>query len=357
MKTGTSFFLPERVCSFHTNAMELAAFDDDGNVLLCRRYYSVGGGFIVFGDKHNPDLPVEPAAVTKGAARQIPYPYSTAEELVCQAETHLLSIDEVVRANERVERTDEEINQALDGIWQAMHDCIERGLSTEGTMPGSFVVERRAVTFARRVQTRSIEEDPLRILDWVNAWAFAVGEENACGGRVVTSPTNGAAGVIPAVLCCYAKCIPEASQEGIRKFLLTAGAIGLLYKKNASISGAEVGCQGEVGVACSMAAGAYAAVRGATPRQVENAAEIGMEHCLGLTCDPVAGQVQIPCIERNVVAAVKAINAARLALSGDGGHVVSLDIVMQTMYETGRDMMSKYRETGRSGLAVNLEQC
>ena len=238
-----------------------------------------------------------------------------------------------------------------------MDDCINRGLKADGLMPGPFGVKRRAKWLAERLAKNNIAADPLSALDWINAWAFAVGEENACGGRVVTSPTNGAAGVIPAVLRYYRTFIVASSEEGVREFLLTAGAIGLLYKTNASISGAEVGCQGEVGVACSMAAGALAAVLGANPRQVENAAEIGMEHCLGLTCDPVAGQVQIPCIERNAVAAVKAVNAARLALAGDGSHIVSLDAVMQTMYQTGRDMQSKYRETSRGGLAVNLVQC
>ena len=238
-----------------------------------------------------------------------------------------------------------------------MDDCINRGLQADGLMPGAFGVKRRAKRLAVRLAKNNIAADPLSALDWINAWAFAVGEENACGGRVVTSPTNGAAGVIPAVLRYYRTFIVGSSEEGVREFLLTAGAIGLLYKTNASISGAEVGCQGEVGVACSMAAGALAAVLGANPRQVENAAEIGMEHCLGLTCDPVAGQVQIPCIERNAVAAVKAVNAARLALAGDGSHIVSLDAVMQTMYQTGCDMQSKYRETSRGGLAVNLVQC
>ena len=325
-------FTADKVCAFHTNAMDLTALASDGKKLLSRRYYSVGGGFIVAGSEQNPDIPNEPSAVSR-------------------------SIAQIARANERVQYSDEEINRQLDTVAQAMDDCINRGLKADGLMPGPFGVKRRAKWLAERLAKNNIAADPLSALDWINAWAFAVGEENACGGRVVTSPTNGAAGVIPAVLRYYRTFIVASSEEGVREFLLTAGAIGLLYKTNASISGAEVGCQGEVGVACSMAAGALAAVLGANPRQVENAAEIGMEHCLGLTCDPVAGQVQIPCIERNAVAAVKAVNAARLALAGDGSHIVSLDAVMQTMYQTGCDMQSKYRETSRGGLAVNLVQC
>ena len=326
-------FSADKVCAFHTNAMDLTALDAQGNGLLCRRYYSVGGGFIVAGSERDPT------------------------ELLELAIEHNLSFAQIARANERVHHTDEEIDKELDAVWEAMNDCINRGLEAEGIMPGPFAVKRRAKHLAQRLENVNSASDPLCALDWINAWAFAVGEENACGGRVVTSPTNGAAGVIPAVLRYYRTFIQGASPEGIREFLLTAGAIGLLYKSNASISGAEVGCQGEVGVACSMAAGALAAVLGANPRQVENAAEIGMEHCLGLTCDPVAGQVQIPCIERNAVAAVKAVNAARLALAGDGSHFVSLDAVMQTMFETGKDMQSKYRETSRGGLAVNIVEC
>lgn len=350
-------FSADKVCAFHTNAMDLTALDAQENGLLCRRYYSVGGGFIVAGSERDPDVPNEPAAVTKSKAQPLPYVYRNGTELLELAIEHNLSFAQIARANERVHRTDEEIDNELDAVWEAMNDCINRGLEAEGIMPGPFAVKRRAKHLAQRLENVNSASDPLCALDWINAWAFAVGEENACGGRVVTSPTNGAAGVIPAVLRYYRTFIQGASPEGIREFLLTAGAIGLLYKSNASISGAEVGCQGEVGVACSMAAGALAAVLGANPRQVENAAEIGMEHCLGLTCDPVAGQVQIPCIERNAVAAVKAVNAARLALAGDGSHFVSLDAVMQTMFETGKDMQSKYRETSRGGLAVNIVEC
>lgn len=350
-------FTADKVCAFHTNAMDLTALASDGKKLLSRRYYSVGGGFIVAGSEQNPDIPNEPSAVSRSKAQPLPYPYRNGAELLILALKHNLSFAQIARANERVQYSDEEINRQLDTVAQAMDDCINRGLKADGLMPGPFGVKRRAKWLAERLAKNNIAADPLSALDWINAWAFAVGEENACGGRVVTSPTNGAAGVIPAVLRYYRTFIVASSEEGVREFLLTASAIGLLYKTNASISGAEVGCQGEVGVACSMAAGALAAVLGANPRQVENAAEIGMEHCLGLTCDPVAGQVQIPCIERNAVAAVKAVNAARLALAGDGSHIVSLDAVMQTMYQTGRDMQSKYRETSRGGLAVNLVQC
>ena len=350
-------FSADKVCSFHTNAMDLTALDALGNCLLCRRYYSVGGGFIVAGSEHDPDVPNEPAAVAKSKAQPLPYVYRNGTELLKLALDNGLSFAQIARANERVQFSDEEIDRKLDAVWDAMNDCINRGLDAEGVMPGPFEVKRRAKQLTKRLSLANFAADPLSVLDWINAWAFAVGEENACGGRVVTSPTNGAAGVIPAVLRYYRTFIQGASEEGVREFLLTAGAIGLLYKSNASISGAEVGCQGEVGVACSMAAGALAAVLGANPRQVENAAEIGMEHCLGLTCDPVAGQVQIPCIERNAVAAVKAVNAARLALSGDGSHIVSLDAVMQTMFETGRDMQSKYRETSHGGLAVSVVEC
>lgn len=350
-------FSADKVCAFHTNAMDLTALNERGEGVLCRRYYSVGGGFIVAGSERDPDVPNEPAAVKRSKAQPLPYVYRNGAELLKLALENNLSFAQIARANERVQKTDEEIDRELDVVWRAMDDCINRGLEAQGVMPGPFAVKRRAKQLSDRLAKGAADNDPLIALDWINAWAFAVGEENACGGRVVTSPTNGAAGVIPAVLRYYRTFIAGASDEGVREFLLTAGAIGLLYKTNASISGAEVGCQGEVGVACSMAAGALAAVLGADPRQVENAAEIGMEHCLGLTCDPVAGQVQIPCIERNAVAAVKAVNAARLALAGDGSHIVSLDAVMQTMFETGRDMQSKYRETSRGGLAVNLVEC
>jgi len=263
-----------------------------------------------------------------------------------------------MRRNERCWRSDAEIDADLLGIWRVMQACVQRGCREHGLLPGGFQVRRRAAQLAERLGAfDSGSDDPLRLMDWVNLWALAVNEENAAGGRVVTAPTNGASGIIPAVLHYYTQAVASANEQGIIDFLLTAGAIGILYKKNASISGAEVGCQGEVGVACSMAAGALCAVLGGTPAQVENAAEIGMEHHLGLTCDPVGGLVQIPCIERNAIAAVKAINAARLALHGDGAHHVSLDQVIKTMHETGADMLTKYKETALGGLAVNIIEC
>jgi L-serine dehydratase len=264
-----------------------------------------------------------------------------------------------MRANERFWRDDAEIDAGLARIWQVMQDCVARGCRTEGVLPGGFKVKRRAPDLHRHLLSRAEAAvgDPLLVMDWVNLYAMAVNEENAAGGRVVTAPTNGAAGIVPAVLHYYTRFHPGASRTGVADFLLTAAAIGILYKENASISGAEVGCQGEVGVACSMAAGALCAVMGGTPEQVENAAEIGMEHHLGLTCDPVGGLVQIPCIERNAIAAVKAVNAARMALRGDGSHHVSLDKVIKTMRETGADMLTKYKETARGGLAVNIVEC
>ena len=265
----------------------------------------------------------------------------------------------VMRVNERHWRSDAEIDAGLMRIWAVMQACVRRGCSEEGVLPGGYKVKRRAPGLLKALTSNpeAALRDPLQVLDWVNLYALAVNEENAAGGRVVTAPTNGAAGIVPAVLHYYSRFVPGASDAGIVDFLLTAGAIGILYKENASISGAEVGCQGEVGVACSMAAGALCAVLGGTPEQVENAAEIGMEHHLGLTCDPVGGLVQIPCIERNAIASVKAINAARMALRGDGTHYVSLDKVIKTMRETGADMMSKYKETARGGLAVNIVEC
>jgi L-serine dehydratase len=293
-------------------------------------------------------------------ATVLPLPFHSGEELLAITQREGLSIAGVMRVNERVlAHGDDEIDAALLRIWQVMQDCVQRGLLHDGTLPGGFKVRRRAAALYRDL-TRNPEaalRDPLQVLDWVNLYALAVNEENAAGGRVVTAPTNGAAGIVPAVLHYYARFVHGANDTGVIDFLLTAAAIGLLYKENASISGAEVGCQGEVGVACSMAAGALCAVLGGTPAQVENAAEIGMEHHLGLTCDPVGGLVQIPCIERNAIASVKAINAARMALHGDGTHHVSLDKVIKTMRETGADMMTKYKETARGGLAVNIVEC
>ncbi len=268
-------------------------------------------------------------------------------------------ISEIVRINERAFRTDEEIDRDLDHIWEVMNACIERGVQKGGVLPGPYKVKRRAKALFDRLRRNllPIDQDPLQVVDWINIFAFAVSEENAAGGRVVTAPTNGAAGILPAVLKYYVDLIPSATPEGRRNFLLTAGAIGTLYKKNASISGAEVGCQGEVGVACSMAASGLAEALEASPTQIENAAEIAMEHNLGLTCDPVAGQVQIPCIERNAVAAVKAVNSVRLAMQGDGTHFISLDQVVNTMLQTGKDMRSKYKETSLGGLAVCVVEC
>ena len=274
-----------------------------------------------------------------------------------EGEISEIPIAQLMRHNERHWRTDAQIIAELHALWEVMQDCVRRGCATEGILPGGLKVARRAPGLYAQLQSDSAWDDPLHVVDWVNLYALAVNEENAAGGRVVTAPTNGAAGIIPAVLHYYMRFVPRAHEGGVRDLLLTAGAIGMLYKENASISGAEVGCQGEVGVACSMAAGGLCAVLGGTPAQVENAAEIGMEHHLGLTCDPVGGLVQIPCIERNAMAAMKAINAARLALHGNGSHRVSLDKVIQTMKETGADMKAKYKETARGGLAVNIIEC
>jgi L-serine dehydratase len=348
-----------RALPFHANGMRFVAFDGSGSELAARTYYSVGGGFVV-----SEELAADGSAQKRIApdTTVLPHPFHTGAELLALTRHTGLSIAQLMRANERSlgkgGRTDAEIDAGLRAIWQAMQQCVERGLRCEGELPGPFKVKRRAPGLYRRLSVPGAGVmDPLAVMDWINLFALAVNEENAAGGRVVTAPTNGAAGIVPAVLHYYARFVPGASEQRIFDFLLTAAAIGILYKENASISGAEVGCQGEVGVACSMAAGALTAVLGGTPAQVENAAEIGMEHHLGLTCDPVGGLVQIPCIERNAVASVKAINAARLALVGDGSHVVSLDNVIKTMRETGADMKTKYKETARGGLAVNIVEC
>jgi L-serine dehydratase len=308
-------------------------------------------------DAHNANTGSVPRIVPDPT--KLRFPFSSGDALLAICAGSGLSIAQVMRANERAWRTDAELNAGLDRIWDAMKACVERGIRTEGHLPGNLLVKRRAAELHRSLSSRPEQalKDQLTILDFVNVYAMAVNEENAAGGRVVTAPTNGAAGIVPSVMHYYDRFCSGASQEGIRDFLLTAGAIGLLYKENASISGAEVGCQGEVGVACSMAAAGLAAVTGGTPMQVENAAEIGMEHNLGLTCDPVGGRVQIPCIERNAMGSVKALNAARMALRGDGTHFVSLDQVIKTMRDTGRDMMTKYKETSRGGLAVNVIEC
>jgi len=341
---------------FHANGMRFVALDAAGNELANRVYYSVGGGFIV-SDEVAADGSRQ--KVIAPDATVLPLPFTSGDALLVLAQQHGLSIAQIMRRNEQHWRTDAEIDAGLLRIWQVMQDCVRRGCATSGVLPGGFKVKRRAHALHQALSTNpeAALRDPLQVLDWVNLYALAVNEENAAGGRVVTAPTNGAAGIIPAVLHYYTRFVPGASNAGVIDFLLTAAAIGILYKENASISGAEVGCQGEVGVACSMAAGALCAVMGGTPEQVENAAEIGMEHHLGLTCDPVGGLVQIPCIERNAIASVKAINAARMALRGDGSHFVSLDKVIKTMRETGADMKTKYKETARGGLAVNIVEC
>lgn len=341
---------------FHANGMRLVALDAAGEELANRVYYSVGGGFIV-SDEVAADGSRQ--KVIAPDATVLPLPFTSGEGLLKLTEQHGLSIAQVMRRNERHWRSDTEIDTGLLRIWQVMQACVQRGCATEGVLPGGFKVKRRAKALRDALVSKPEEalRDPLQVLDWVNLYALAVNEENAAGGRVVTAPTNGAAGIIPAVLHYYTRFVPGAHDQGVIDFLLTAAAIGILYKENASISGAEVGCQGEVGVACSMAAAALCAVMGGTPAQVENAAEIGMEHHLGLTCDPVGGLVQIPCIERNAIASVKAINAARMALRGDGSHFVSLDKVIKTMRETGADMKTKYKETARGGLAVNIVEC
>ena len=340
----------------HANGMRFAAFDAAGAELAQRVYYSVGGGFVISGEVAADGQLAQAIAPD---ATVLPLPFRSGDELLELTQREGTSIAGVMRINERHWRSDAEIDAGLLKIWQVMQDCVKRGCATAGTLPGGFKVKRRAPGLYRNLTSHpeAALRDPLQVLDWVNLYALAVNEENAAGGRVVTAPTNGAAGIVPAVLHYYARFVYGATDQGVIDFLLTAAAIGLLYKENASISGAEVGCQGEVGVACSMAAGALAAVMGGTPEQVENAAEIGMEHHLGLTCDPVGGLVQIPCIERNAIASVKAINAARMALHGDGTHFVSLDKVIKTMRETGADMMSKYKETARGGLAVNIVEC
>src|SRR5688572_2261783 len=335
----------------HSNGMRFSAVGTAGLELIQGTYYSVGGGFVVSGE------PGEQRIVPDFI--QLPLPFGSGDELLqlCTAEN--TSIAGIMRRNERTWRSDAEIDAGLLKLWKVMQDCVQRGCETPGVLPGGYKVKRRAPELYRQLTApqEAAPHDPLIALDWVNLWALAVNEENAAGGRVVTAPTNGAAGIVPALMHYYARFVHGANDAGIVDFLLTAAAIGFLYKQNASISGAEVGCQGEVGVACSMSAAALTAVLGGTPAQVENAAEIAMEHHLGLTCDPVGGLVQIPCIERNAIGAAKAINVARMALRGDGTHYVSLDKVIKTMRETGADMKTKYKETSRGGLAVNIVEC
>ncbi|MCE2659994.1 MAG: L-serine ammonia-lyase [Rubrivivax sp.] len=349
-------FYRRETLPFHANGMRCTAWDAQGQELANRCYYSVGGGFVV-SEEVAADGSRQKAIAPD--ATVLPHPFNSGEALLQQTRQWGCSIAELMRRNERHWRPDEAIDTGLLAIWRVMQACVDRGCKTGGTLPGGFKVRRRAKALREALTARPEEalRDPLQVLDWVNLYALAVNEENAAGGRVVTAPTNGAAGIIPAVLHYYTRFVPGSTERGVVDFLLTAAAIGILYKENASISGAEVGCQGEVGVACSMAAAGLCAVMGGSPEQVENAAEIGMEHHLGLTCDPVGGLVQIPCIERNAIAAVKAINAARMALRGDGTHHVSLDKVIKTMRETGADMMTKYKETARGGLAVNIVEC
>jgi L-serine dehydratase len=352
-------FNRRRKLGYHPNGMRFTASDDDGAVIRERAYYSVGGGFVA-----DEDQAASAAGGSGGAAADrppgpdLPYPFTTAEELLAHARASGLPVSGIMLANEQaLGRTAGQVRAGLADLWQVMQACVERGCRTDGMLPGGLKVPRRAPRLFRQLTCERNSDDPLRAMDWVTLYALAVNEENAAGGRVVTAPTNGAAGIIPAVLHYYDRFVPGASADGVARFLLTAAAIGTLFKENASISGAEVGCQGEVGSACSMAAGALAEVLGGTPAQVENAAEIGIEHNLGLTCDPVGGLVQVPCIERNAVASVTAINAARMALRGDGSHFVSLDKAIATMRATGRDMLDKYKETSRGGLAVNVIEC
>jgi L-serine dehydratase len=370
--------------SYHPNAMRFTAYDGGGTLLRERDYYSVGGGFVA------DETEVEAGHAGGGAqgvgggsggsgvqavgggngggggsgavlvedSSVLPYPFTTGAELLAHTTRSGLPVSGIMLANEMaLGRTAAQVEADLGDIWQVMRDCVDHGCATDGMLPGGLKIQRRAPRLLRQLTREHNGEDPLRAMDWVTLFALAVNEENAAGGRVVTAPTNGAAGIIPAVLHYYDRFVPGASAQGVTRFLLTAAAIGVLFKENASISGAEVGCQGEVGSACSMAAGALAEVLGGTPEQVENAAEIGIEHNLGLTCDPVGGLVQVPCIERNAVASITAINAARLALRGDGRHFVSLDKAINTMRITGRDMLDKYKETSRGGLAVNVIEC
>lgn len=334
----------------HPNGMELRAWDAAGELIAEATYYSVGGGFVVQGDAAASDPVVADPT-------DVPHPYTTAADLMHICERTGLSIAEVALENELATRSADEVRAGLLEIWAVMQQCIVNGANTGGRLPGGLRVLRRAPALHAKLTSEESHEDPLRAMDWITFYALAVNEENAAGGRVVTAPTNGAAGIIPAVLHYYWSFVPGADEDAVLTFLLTAAAIGMIYKNTASISGAEVGCQGEVGSACSMAAGGLAAVMGGTPEQVENAAEIGMEHNLGLTCDPVGGLVQVPCIERNAIASVKAVAAARTALRGDGTHIVSLDNVIKTMRETGRDMQAKYKETALGGLAVNVIEC
>ncbi|RQM52298.1 L-serine ammonia-lyase [Aeromonas caviae] len=353
-RIGAILFNRRKTLPAHSNGMTLRAYEGD-TLVFEQTYYSIGGGFIIE-ESHFANAREEAARFD--AAHPIPYPFESGAELLAQCQENGLSISGLMLANEKVFRSEAEIKAGLRKIWQAMQGCVERGCKSEGVLPGGLKVKRRAPALYRQLcGETNFNKDPLMVMEWVDLFALAVNEETAAGGRVVTAPTNGAAGIIPAVLHYYDRFVRKVDDELLMQYFLTAAAIGILYKKNASLSGAEVGCQGEVGVACSMAAGALAELLGASPAIVENAAEIGMEHNLGLTCDPVGGLVQVPCIERNAMGAVKAINAARLALRGTGEHKVSLDKVIRTMWETGNDMKTKYKETARGGLAVNITEC
>ncbi len=338
------------ILPYHSNGLIFTALGENNTLILSKTYYSVGGGFVVDEESFKHDSKQIPA--DDHSAIKLPYEFTTASDLLNHCDQNNKTIAEIMLANELSVSTFEKITQDILNIWYVMRDCVERGINTTGILPGGLNIKRRASGIYLKLNDTKSNNN----MNWLSLYAIAVNEENAAGGKVVTAPTNGAAGVIPAVLKYYST-LPECTDEKIVEFLLTAAAIGILYKQRASLSAAEVGCQGEVGVACSMAAGAYAAVLGGSVQQVENAAEIGMEHHLGLTCDPIGGLVQIPCIERNAAGAVQAINAAQLALLGDGEHFVSLDKVIDTMRETGRDMMSKYKETSQGGLAVNLPEC
>ena len=347
VETRDLLFHKDQILPGHPNAMRYSAIDGSGKQLQTAIYYSVGGGFI--------SREGEPPSA-RDTLKPPPHSFSSADDLLRTGDELSLPIWQIVLANEKAWRTEEAVRDYIERIWQVMQECVARGLKTEGILPGGLNVRRRAPQLARKLGEIG-NSDPLAPMDWVNVFAMAVNEENAAGGRVVTAPTNGAAGIIPAVAHYYSRFVPDASHAGLERYFLTAGAIGILYKENASISGAEVGCQGEVGVACSMAAGGLAAALGGTNRQVEYAAEIGMEHNLGMTCDPIGGLVQIPCIERNAMGSVKAINACRIAMRDTDEHKVSLDQVIATMYQTGMDMQSRYKETSLAGLAVNVIEC
>ncbi|WP_224797234.1 L-serine ammonia-lyase [Idiomarina abyssalis] len=348
---GAITFHRRKTMPKHANAMELKLLKD-GEIVYSDLYYSIGGGFIVRDEDFDETL----EEAIEQSAKPIPYPFDSAADLLAHCKEHGMRMSSLMMANEKAFRSEEDIRAGLMKIWRTMQESIKNGITTEGILPGGLKVRRRASSLYQRLKKEK-SSDAMQVMDWVDLYALAVNEENAAGGRIVTAPTNGAAGIIPAVMSYADRFIETLDEDAVVRFLLTSAAIGILYKKNASISGAEVGCQGEVGVACSMAAGALAEFMGGDPSRVENAAEIGMEHNLGLTCDPVGGLVQVPCIERNAMGSVKAINAARLAMRGEGDHKVSLDKVIKTMWDTGNDMKTKYKETARGGLAVNIIEC